>query len=116
MVLRTPFAPCLPQIRRAYPSAALVQLAWPNELLLGGLLSPEQALVYHALMGAAYSRLQAAGLQDVHFLQLTGEGVDAGDWCQGHPNLASHAAIAAQVQRFLAGALPGWAPLVRRGV
>lgn len=110
-----PIPTLLPQIRRAYPTAALVQLAWPNELLLGGICSTEQALVYHALMGAAFSRLQAAGLRDVYFMQLSGDGIDARDWCQGHPNLASHAAIAAQVQRFLSGVLPGWAPLTRRG-
>lgn len=35
-----------PQIRRAYPQAAVVNLVWPLEQLLAGLLTPQQALVY----------------------------------------------------------------------
>ncbi len=65
-----PIPPSQPQLRRAYPSAAIVNLVWPREQLDAGVLSQDQAQRYQQWMAAAFERLRAAGMPNVHMLQV----------------------------------------------
>lgn len=61
------------QLRRVYPTAAIVNLVWPMEQLFSGtsgVLTRDQAQRYQQWMAAAFSRLQAAGVGNVHLLQV----------------------------------------------
>lgn len=68
------------QIRRMHPQAAIVQLVWPQEALLAGLLEPQQSVPYQKYMAAGFQRLQALGAQGVHLLQLSGTEVKRERW------------------------------------
>lgn len=65
-----PAPPRLPQLRRAYPSAAIINLVWPLEQLTAGVLSRAQAQRYQQWMAAAFERLRSAGVGNVHMLQV----------------------------------------------
>lgn len=78
--LPLPLAPLPAQIRRMYPQAAIVQLVWPQEALLAGLLEPQQSVPYQKYMAAGFQRLQALGAQGVHLLQLSGTEVKRERW------------------------------------
>lgn len=60
----------MPQLRRAYPSAAIINLVWPLEQLTAGVLSRPQAQRYQLWMAAAFERLRSAGVGNVHMLQV----------------------------------------------
>ena len=109
-----PPAPRL-QIRLAYPRAAIIQLAWPMEVQL--LLAADQSApserkyqrvsTYLQYLAAAASRLQAR-FDRVYSLQLVGEEIDNSNYCLGHPDAATHAAVAAQLIQFIEAALPAF--------
>ncbi|PRW56696.1 endo-1,4-beta- isoform A [Chlorella sorokiniana] len=96
------------ELRRAYPSAAIINLVWPLEQLTAGVLTREQATKYQQWMAAAFARLQFAGVGNVHLLQLSGAGLDSRSWCGAHPDVAAHALLAPQLESFVRGILPSW--------
>ncbi|KAI7841724.1 hypothetical protein COHA_004590 [Chlorella ohadii] len=96
------------ELRRAYPSAAIVNLVWPREQLDAGVLSQDQAQRYQQRMAAAFERLRAAGMPNVHMLQLSGAGLDSSNWCGAHPDVAAHALLAPQLEKFIRSILPSW--------
>ncbi|GAB4816607.1 hypothetical protein N2152v2_003653 [Parachlorella kessleri] len=96
------------QIRALYPQAAIINLVWPLEVQMVGVLTPAQTTIYLQYMAAAYSRLQMAGIRDLYMLQLTGEEYENTNWCVAHPNAATDAIVAGQLMQFIDAVLPSF--------
>lgn len=98
------------QIRAAYPAAAIITLVWPFEQQLAGVQGPYKTPAYLQYMAAAHTRLQMAGIQNTHLLQIVGESFNSiQNWCFSHPDAAAHAKVAQQLIQYIAAVFPSWA-------
>ncbi|KAL4428320.1 hypothetical protein ABPG75_002409 [Micractinium tetrahymenae] len=95
------------QVRAAHPGAAIITLAWPLQVTLS-LRTPEQALTYSNYVAYTAAHLQSAGISNTFLLQLRGEGFNTGRYCKGHPDVATHELIAAQLASFVRAVVPGF--------
>lgn len=50
----------------------------------------------------------APTLTPFHALQLSGAGLDSSNWCGAHPDVAAHALLAPQLEKFIRSILPSW--------
>lgn len=64
-----PPAPPPPQIRAAYPGAAIVLVTFPPEQQLAGVQMLPTLAIYQHFMAAAATELQKSGVGNVHSLQ-----------------------------------------------
>ncbi|KAL4428334.1 hypothetical protein ABPG75_002423 [Micractinium tetrahymenae] len=94
------------ELRATFPQAAIVQLVWPLEVQLVGVRTVPQTAIYLQYMGRAFTRLQQAGLDNNHFLQLDGDAVNTTAFCMAHPDAGTHRDVARQLVEFIDSVLP----------
>lgn len=95
-------------VRDAWPQATIINLVWPFEVQLVGVLTPQQTTIYLQYMALASSRLQMEGLPGVYTLQLDGSEFQNTDWCSAHPDAATDALVAAQLIQFIDAVTPSF--------
>lgn len=94
------------EIRAAYPQAAIIQVIWPFQMTLPRLCTWEQQLAYQQWMSAAVSHFAQAGTQNLHSLQVDGNSFANSKYCRDHPDVATHAQVAAQLASFITKVVP----------
>ena len=95
------------QVNKVYNSPQIIILTYPLESVPTS--SYNLTTYYMQYMGSLYVTAQMQGLSNVKFLQLTGADFDTSNWCDGHPDVASHTIIANQLTAYLQAVLPKWA-------
>ena len=107
------------QLNSVYPEVKIVMVQWPLEMLTAyepgsasttqgtSIIPPENYPVYQSFHQAAYSRAQAAGLDNVVYFEPPDTVGAFARGCAGHPSLQGHQALAEALTPFVAGIM-GW--------
>lgn len=94
------------ELRAAFPEAPIIHLVWPLEVQLVGVKTLPQTAIYLQYMARAFTRVQQAGLGNMHFLQLDGDAVNTSAFCMAHPDAGTHRDVARQLAEFIDSVLP----------
>ena len=96
------------QINEDFDKPDIFTMVYPAETMLQGILSEDEAETYRSYMFALHDATQAAGMANVHQLEMDVTSIPMKDWCSAHPSAAADDAIAAQLSEFIVEKVPKW--------
>ena len=96
------------QINKAFNAPEIITMVYPDEVMLQGILNPEQTALYRSYMISLQAEAKASSMSNVHQLLLDPASISLEDWCAAHPSAAADADIAAQLSAFILDQIPSW--------